>query len=207
MVFEEPIPASQLGPPSFKGTRPGGRSARVREAVLAATAIELMEHGPSALTFARVAARAGVAPTTVSRRWGTPVRLVADMFGERAITSVPDPEQDSLEADLTVFAEQVASALGQPEVQTMLRVMFSLPPDELAPIQEAYWSARVDVAQAIIDRAIERGEVPADTLGWDVMEPLLSPIWMRRLITGMPIDGHTLARIVGNALEIARARA
>lgn len=197
-------PSSDAPTAAYKGTRPGGRSARVREAVLAAAGAELMEAGFADFSLSRVAARAGVATTTVHRRWGTRARLVADMFDANAVTAVPDPRQDSLAGDLHAFAEAVAAALAVREIQTMLRGMYALPPEELAPIQEAYWAARFRVAQAIVDRAIERGELPAGTIGWTVLEPLLAPIWMRRLITGLPIDADVLDGIVDDALRLAR---
>lgn len=200
-----------VGEPSrstaYKGTRPGGRSARVREAVLAAAAAELVEVGYAELSLARVAARAGVATTTVHRRWGSRARLVTDVFDANAVTAVPDPQCDSLEADLRTFGGAAAAGLAQPAVQMLLRSMFSLPPEELERIQEAYWEARFVIAQTIIDRAIARGELPAGTTGWSVFEPLLSTIWMRRLITALPIDDATLDRIVADALLLARARA
>lgn len=204
---ESATTASSRPAASYKGTRPGGRSARVRDAVLAAAAAELIEHGFADLSLSRIAQRAGVAATTVHRRWGTRARLVADMFGDSAMTAVPDPHQDCLVDDLRSFAESVATALGVREIQTMLRGMFSLPPEELAPIQEAYWTARFVVAQAIVDRAIERGELPEGTRGWDVLERLLAPIWMRRLITDLPIDTHALDRFVEDTLRLAQAEA
>lgn len=194
-------------PNAYKGTRPGGRSARIREAVLAAAAAELAEVGYAELSIARVAARAGVATTTVHRRWGSRARLVTDVFDANAVTAVPDPRLDSLEADLRAFAAAAAAGLAQPTVQTLLRSMFSLPPDELERIQQAYWGARFVVAQAIIDRAIARAELPPGTIGWRVFEPMLGQIWMRRLITGLPIDDATLEDIVGDALLLARTRA
>ncbi|MEV3975004.1 helix-turn-helix domain-containing protein [Streptomyces sp. NPDC050698] len=51
--------------------RPGGRSARVRKAVLAATAAELSERGFAAMTIEDIAARSGVHKTTIYRRWST----------------------------------------------------------------------------------------------------------------------------------------
>jgi AcrR family transcriptional regulator len=207
MAADEDTDSDEQGRVSgYKGTRPGGRSARVREAVLAAAAAELVEVGYAELSIARVAQRAGVATTTVHRRWGNRARLVTDVFDANAVTAVPDPQRDCLEDDLRAFAAGAAAGLGQPAVQSLLRSMFSLPPEELQRIQEAYWQARFVVAQTIIDRAIARGELPAGTVGWTILEPLLAPIWMRRLITALPIDEATLDAIVADALLLARAR-
>ena len=63
--------------------RPGGRSARVQAAVHQAT-IELMAlHGRAVLTVPLIAARAGVTPSTIYRRWGDLADLLADVAVER----------------------------------------------------------------------------------------------------------------------------
>ncbi|MFE3652021.1 helix-turn-helix domain-containing protein, partial [Streptomyces sp. NPDC059152] len=50
--------------------RPGGRSARVQEAVHTAVRELESEVGRDALTVPLIAARAGVTPSTIYRRWG-----------------------------------------------------------------------------------------------------------------------------------------
>jgi AcrR family transcriptional regulator len=199
---QEVTPSSEDGATPYKGTRPGGRSARIRDAVMAATAQELLVVGFADLSLARVAERAGVATTTVRRRWGTRARLVADMLDGHAITAVPDPERDTLSADLRAFARGVAHALDDGTVKKFLRGMFALPPEELAPIQAAYWQARVNVADRIVARAVARGEVPAGTSGWAVLERVLAPIWMRRLVTDLPVDEAFLDRLVDDTLRL-----
>src|SRR6267154_2033770 len=49
--------------------RPGGRSARVRREVLAATLHVLLEEGLDATTIPAIADRAGVHHTSIYRRW------------------------------------------------------------------------------------------------------------------------------------------
>src|SRR3712207_7398459 len=75
--------------------RPGGRTARVRAAVLDATVAELAEHGYAELTVEAVAARAGVNKTTLYRRWGGKDGLLVDAveaFGAGQ-AEVPDTGQ------------------------------------------------------------------------------------------------------------------
>ena len=58
-------------------SRPGGRSARVRAAVHRAVEELLAESPAEALTMPIIANRAGVHPTTVSRRWSS----LGDLLG------------------------------------------------------------------------------------------------------------------------------
>jgi AcrR family transcriptional regulator len=188
----------------YRGTRPGGRSARVREAVFAATFAELGAVGYDGLTLARVAERAEVALSTVHRRWGTKARLLADAIGELTATQVPDPMAGDVRRDLLILARSVAEMLSQPLTRQVLRTAFALPDDELDVLRQAHWGSRYDVAQAVIDRAVSRGELPDDTDGWAVVEPIHARIWMRLLITGLPIDDALLERIVDQVLSAAR---
>ena len=68
--------------------RPGGRTARVRAAVLRAAGDALAEHGFAHLDLADVARRAEVGKTTVYRRWGTVTGLVADLLTDMAEQSL-----------------------------------------------------------------------------------------------------------------------
>src|SRR5688572_9801014 len=85
--------------------RPGGRSARVRAAELAATAEALAEDGYDALSIEAVGARAGVHKTTVYRRWPTKADLVADAARARSEQHVPIPDTGGLAGDLRLLAE------------------------------------------------------------------------------------------------------
>ena len=57
--------------------RPGGRSARVQDAVAQAALTQLLDVGYQGLTIRGVAQAAGVAETTVYRRWPTINHLTA----------------------------------------------------------------------------------------------------------------------------------
>src|SRR5581483_2182305 len=94
--------------------RPGGRTARVRAAVLRATGDALVEHGLAGLDLADIARRAGVGKTTVYRRWGSVTGLVADLLAEMAEESLPRARTGSLEGDLAANARLVRRTLADP---------------------------------------------------------------------------------------------
>jgi AcrR family transcriptional regulator len=189
---------------SYRGTRPGGRSARVRLAVIEATVQELVDVGYDELSLPRVAERAGVALSTVHRRWGGKPALVAEALGDFTAAQVPEPEGVDLRADLLALAGSVAAMLSEPATVRVLKGMFALPDDELAMLRSAHWEPRFTVAQHVVDRAVDRGELPAGTPGWAVVEPIHARIWMRLLITGLPVDDAYLARIVELAISAAQ---
>ena len=91
--------------------RPGGRSARIRQAVLDAAFAELGEKGYGGLSIEAVALRSGVAKTTVYRRWPTRDELVADALDSRSDRNEPVPDTGSLRGDLKEFCEGVRAKL------------------------------------------------------------------------------------------------
>src|SRR5260370_41084769 len=91
------VPSTAKAPGTL---RPGGRTARTREAVLRAIIDELNDNGYAGATVERAAERADVAKTTIYRRWGSLDGLLADFMAERAARELPVPDEGGLDADL-----------------------------------------------------------------------------------------------------------
>src|SRR5947209_9777507 len=91
----------------------GGRSARVRAAVLDATLAVLAEEG-DAFSIPHVAARAGVHETSIYRRWGSREALIADAVTSRIGAEIPVPDTGSLRGDLVTLLENSIRFLGSP---------------------------------------------------------------------------------------------
>jgi len=177
--------------------RPGGRSERVRRAVLDAAADELLEVGFERLSVASVARRAGVHHTTVYRRWETKSRLVLDALLDFTRERVSAPDLGDLRSDLQAYFEAMVSAFARPRV----RGLVAIPPDEFAQERSAYWQERFVVAGEIVQRGIARGELRALGDPWRLVELIAGPLWMRALMTGLPVDGDFLTRAIDDALR------
>ena len=187
--------------------RPGGRAARVRAAVLGAAEELLTEVGYDELTVDEVARRAGVHKTTVYRRWPTKPELIADAVREHSAEAVPIPDTGTLLEDLRLLARAVAHNVGTEgggrRTRTIVAAAASSP--ELATGVHAFWTHRLDMCQPIVERAIERGEVPAGTDPGLIIETLVGPIWLRLLVTGEPIDDRLadqIAELVDAAVRV-----
>jgi AcrR family transcriptional regulator len=178
--------------------RPGGRSARVRAAAIAATLAELAESGYSALSLESVARRAGVHKTTLYRRWGTREDLVLDAMLERAGEHISVPDTGSLRQDLLELAQTAAANAASPEVAAMARaVVVQMPHDtRLAAANRRFWDERLALDGVIVEQAIERGEVAPGIEPRQVIESVLGPIHLRLLLTGEPVGRDFLQAIV-----------
>jgi AcrR family transcriptional regulator len=185
---EDPTPAR----------RPGGRSARVRTAAIAATLAELAERGYSALSLEQIARRAGIHKTTLYRRWGTREELVLDAMLERASAHVSVPDTGSLREDLLALARTAAANAATPEVTAMARAVAAEAPRDgrLAAANQRFWAERLALDATILERAIARGEVAPGTDPRRVIEAVIGPIHLRLLLTGEPIDDAFLEGVV-----------
>jgi len=187
-----------------RATRPGGRSERVRAAVLAATADELLERGFDELSVASVARRAGVHHTTVYRRWPTRSALLLDAALESTRQRMPAPDLGSLRDDLRAYLRSLAEALADPRVAALVRSLIAAPAAQFARERRRYWEDRFGVVGEIVERAAARRELAPDVEPGRVIELIAGPMWMRMLLTGLAVDEPFLARVVDDAVRALR---
>ncbi|MEV0195036.1 TetR/AcrR family transcriptional regulator C-terminal ligand-binding domain-containing protein [Nonomuraea sp. NPDC050691] len=187
--------------------RPGGRSARVRDAVRQATLAELAEHGSNGLTVENVAIRSGVHKTTVYRRWGSAEGLIADALELAKEEPWPLPDTGSLREDLREIAGLVRSGFADPVAGPISAAFVSAAVQSSGPAQalHAFFAARHEQAAEVVRRAVARGELPADTDVADVIRTAVAPIYYRLFITHESVTERDAERAADAALAAARA--
>lgn len=161
----------------------------MRAAVQAATLDELVAVGYADLTIEAVAERAGVHRTTIYRRWPDKRSLVLGALIDYAADQLPIPDTADLGRDLRLLGHAIDSDLRRPQALALLRTMIADRPgsSEVSDVRTQLWTDRRRHAQAIPRRAIERGELPADTDPAAVIDMLAGPIYLRRLIQDRPM--------------------
>lgn len=176
--------------------RPGGRSARVRRAVLDAT-LDLCAHGLDALTVADVAARAGVHETSIYRRWGTRENLMIDALLGAADEQLPVPDTGTLRGDLIAYATALATYLTTPLGNALDRALASASDDPATSrTRDRYWDTRYALSREMITRAIDRGELPDTTDPRLALEMLVAPLHFKVVLTREPLAPDLPARLV-----------
>src|SRR5579883_1083104 len=90
--------------------RPGGRTARTKSSVFEAVTALLTERCYGALNMTEIAERAGVAATSLYRRWGDVRVLILEVAVERLMQERPLPDTGSLAQDLQDWARSIAVA-------------------------------------------------------------------------------------------------
>ncbi len=189
--------------------RPGGRTARVRAAVLRAAGDALAEHGFAHLDLADVARRAEVGKTTVYRRWGTATGLVADLLADMAEQSVPRTETGSLAGDLRANARLVRRTLADPRQGALFRAVIAAATcdERAAAALHRFYAIRIAEWAPCVEQAAARGEVPAGTDPHEVVRAVSAPLYYRLLASGDPLDDAAADRAAAAAVAAARAGA
>jgi len=190
-----------------QGVRTGGRSARVRAAVLDATLAELAESGYAALTVDNVARRAGVNKTTVYRRWTDRESLVADALTEWASADIPIPDTGDLEGDLRALATSMASVLDTPIGRAVVATLVSVGNPGLVGVKRRFFGERHRAATPIVERAVARGELPPEVDPAAVIVTLRAPLYDRILLGDGVVDEALVERAVRIAVAAARSGA
>ncbi|MFJ8632765.1 TetR/AcrR family transcriptional regulator [Streptomyces sp. NPDC093568] len=178
--------------------RPGRpRSATADAAILAATREALVELGWSKLTLGDVATRAGVAKTTLYRRWSGKNELVVDAVAE-LFDELRLPDRGSLAADIEGVVLQFAAILARPEAKSGLMAVVAESTRDDA-LRERIRASIVDRQKRLVvegrDRAQCRGELPPETDPADsartvdlIFDVIAGAVVHRALVSAEPVD-------------------
>lgn len=171
--------------------RPGGRSARVQESIHAAVRELLEEQDRATVTVPQIAARAGVTPSTIYRRWGDLAALLADVALARLQPETESVNTGSLSGDVRAWAEQYLDEMSSAPGRNMLRdIQASLKPSYCATIIGGQ-------LQVILDRYPDEPRPHVDRL----INLVAAPIVFRILFSEAPMQVEELHRLIEIALN------
>ena len=176
------------------------RSEEAHQAILDATLALLAEHGYSGLTVEGIAGRAGVGKATIYRRWSSKLPLVIEAFGQ--LPGLEDADTGNLVSDL----EQM--------LRSYLKIYSSTPLGAITPSLAGELSHNPELMERfapvvrgrrqpllrVLQRAIERGEIPAETDLELAADLILGPFTVRTLFTRPGISEKVVPQLVSLAL-------
>jgi len=173
---------------AVRATVPRGRprDAAVDDRILNAAFRQVVDVGLGGLSIEAVAAEAGVAKTTIYRRYPTRRDLVIAALGRQAPVPVPPPDLPSRES-LAWFVRTVATALvesGAIRILASLLVEERTEPGVPADFRSRLIAPRREVIVDLVRRGIERGEVRPDADALLVTEMVAGAIFGHHVILG-----------------------
>lgn len=178
------------------------RDAHADKVIIDAACDVLAESGPSGFTVDAVAARAGVGKATIYRRWPSKVELLLSVSQEAAI-ELTDPDAGSLRADLVLHLTQLGGKLQNTMAGRVLPALLAeaAANPEMRDLLARFVAERRKLARGILARAVDRGELPADTDANLLLDLLGGPIFMRVLFTQMTVDQSVVEEITDTVLR------
>jgi AcrR family transcriptional regulator len=199
-IEEDPGPRTHGGAEAAGGAQRAGRprSAEADRAILEAARQLLAEQGWDAMTLGDVAARAGVAKTTLYRRWPGKAELVVDAMAQLFDTLSP-VDAGSVRADAEAVIRDLVALLSRPETQTAflaLAAQSAREPELRRAVREKIIDRQRYLVRACAERTDRRGDpvrIGDPDLVFDV---IAGTIVQRLLIAGEPVDEDYLSRFL-----------
>lgn len=160
---------------------------------------ELAAVGYGRLSIEAVARRAGVSKTAIYRRWSNKLNLVLEIVATAAQGKLPALDTGSLRGDLALLFQVLAHALRHPLASQII-------PDLLAEaarnptidetLQKMLRARQQEIGGRMIELAVRRGELPADTDPEAAVDLIVGPLYWRLAIARNPLTDTYLEMLV-----------
>ena len=196
MVVDNP----DVGEQADRAPRPSGPRAEAREQAILDAALELiMEVGYDRLSMDALAERAHAGKATIYRRWTGKAQVVAEAIRRRKSDHEIDPDTGSLREDLLAALGHTCVALSLDEaiVSGVMSAMRTDP--ELAELMRTQM-ANSGKFDGIVERAVDRGELPPGTTAGSIDEVAPALVMMRLVFRGEVLDNAFTAHLVDDIL-------
>jgi len=184
---------------------PGPKLDPEREQVILGATLELLaETGYEALRLDAVAARAKASKATLYRHWpGKPELVVSAVKCFEQIDLTKAADTGSLRGDLLVTLTGIRDVMSGSTGQLMTGLLVALQKDaELArAVRGTMLEDKQQVIAQIVERAIARGELPADADAITVFSELApATLFMRIFVHGDSVDEEFLTHLTDDIL-------
>ena len=190
--------------PTRVRTRAGGRSEQVRRAVGEAT-LALLSEGNLRFTMVEVAERAGVGRRTVYRWWPTQGDLLIEALATHVRTVPAAPDTGSWAGDLRELARSVAEFASDPIEIAIATIMAGREHPTFNSLVISEWEPAMSAWRAIVQRAINRGEVDNAHDPATVINTLLGPVFLAPLMLGQSMHPAEADKLVDLLLSATLA--
>ena len=196
LASREPVGAAVLQP-------------EVTRALRRAALIELARTGYANLSMAAVARRAHVGKPALYRRWNGKQDLVTDLFQRVGLPIVEIDDLGSLENELTEYARRSLDVLNRPLARAILPDIYAemTRDSELAALIRSNLQEPKRVrAEAILERAIHRGELAGSIDRELALDIMAGPLYWRAIVTRQEVGPDFMACYAKSVAAALRAR-
>lgn len=181
------------------------RSEEARQAALSTVVDLMLEQGVEAVTFDEVAARSGVAKTTLYRHFGSKQALVVEAAGS-CFVPVTTPDTGDLLQDLTdLFAQNRNSASHRQltELYPLLIAAGDRDP-ELHTLLQRQHEERRRPTRTVLQLAQLRGEISRDLDLEVAVSMVLGPFTIRKMVERLEVTEEFSERVLTQVASVLR---
>jgi AcrR family transcriptional regulator len=170
--------------------RGGRRPDPTVDAAIRGALAELIFDRGFEMTFDEVAARAGVGRTTVFRKYSNKRNMVLDAITHVTLGQIDVPDTGSLHQDLRTAIAEIMRVFGEPRLRQLTRQGLgeACRDPGFATVLRTTLDRRLEMIAALLQRGVERDELPAAT-DTRLIADLISGIIAIRVATGDPLPG------------------
>ncbi|MBB5866906.1 AcrR family transcriptional regulator [Allocatelliglobosispora scoriae] len=150
---------------------------------------ELASVGYGRLSIEAVARRAGVGKTAVYRRWSSKSAMVLEIVAEVAAQRLPLPDTGTLRGDIEALTAILMLALRHPLFSTVVPDLLAEAarnPELAQTLQEALRANQQEIGRLLIGRAVQRGDLAADTDPVLAADLIIGPVYWHLAVTRTP---------------------
>ncbi|WP_306318964.1 MULTISPECIES: TetR/AcrR family transcriptional regulator [unclassified Streptomyces] len=153
--------------------------------------------GYETMTLDAVAAESKCSKATLYRQWGSKPRLVSEALRELRPFSLEDLDTGSLRGDLHAFAERVGEARKDIDLVRGISLAIRKDADLADAVHEALVQPELDLFEAMLSRAADRGEIDRAAAACDFLPHMfVGAVFSRPLLERQAADTTYLQRYV-----------
>lgn len=184
------------------------RSAEANRAAIEATVEVLLESGTEGVTLEEVAARSGVAKSTLYRHFGSKEGLIATA-ARGCVTEHPTPDTGNLADDLAFLFQRYEDTDDAQRFGELLPTLIDAGnrDPQIQAIVDAVLEERRRPMRTVLQLAQLRGEIGRDLDLDTAMAMIIGPLSYRRLVERREVTPEFKATVVRGAVVALRATA
>ncbi len=184
------------------------RSQEAHRAALDAALEVLLESGVEGVTLEEVAARSGVARSTLYRHFGTREDLVVDA-ARTCVAELPTPDTGDLEEDLRQLFERFRTADEDGHTTCLLPMLVDAARRDpaMADVLHAFRESRRQPLRTVLRLAQLRGEIGEDLDIDAALSIVFGPFTYRRVVDGEEVTPEFVAMVLHASVAALRATA
>ncbi|MGW7536119.1 TetR/AcrR family transcriptional regulator [Amycolatopsis sp. NPDC054798] len=180
----------------------------VTYAITEAVIDELADHGFGRLSMEAVAKRAGVGKSALYRRWPSKNEMIGAVIAEFSVARAVDPDTGSLRGDIRATLEAFSEWISHPRFSRIFPGLIAEARRNPAMAEFARLTIggpRRAINREVFTRAIERGEIPADTDIELALDMGAGIVYWRLIVRGAPVEDGYLDQVTEMVVRALRA--